>query len=93
MLHESNAGDWITIMRTRGTATMSAIGAGANVEGVQRLVGYAAATMTPGRWGRLRSDGMAGVANALGKAIDRVAASLRHPAAGRGESETVSAAS
>ncbi|WP_343709387.1 hypothetical protein [Mycobacterium sp.] len=93
MLRESNAGDWIKIMRTRGTATVSAIGAGANVEVVQRLVGYATATMTPGRWGRLRSDGMAGVTNALGKAIDSVAASLLYSEADCDEAETISAAS
>jgi hypothetical protein len=53
-----------------------ALCAGANVKVVQRLPGHATAAMTLDRYGQLLSGDLAGVADALGKAIESVAVSL-----------------
>jgi integrase len=53
----------------RHTCASLAISAGANVKVVQRLLGHATAAMTLDTYGHLLSDDLAGVANALGKAI------------------------
>jgi hypothetical protein len=45
------------------------------------------------RYGHLLSDDLAGVADALGKAIETVAVSLRYPGLDFNEAETISAAS
>ena len=60
----------------RHTTASLAISAGANVKVVQRLLGYASAAMTLDRYGHLLSDDLAGVADALGKAIEATAVSL-----------------
>lgn len=62
----------------RHTTASLAISAGANVKVVQRLLGHATAAMTLDRYGHLLSDDLAGVADALGKAIDSTAVSLRY---------------
>jgi integrase len=62
----------------RHTCASLAISAGANVKVVQRLLGHASATMTLDRYGHLMDDDLTGVADALGKAIDRAAVSLRY---------------
>ena len=62
----------------RHTTASLAISAGANVKVVQRLLGHATAAMTLDRYGHLLSDDLAGVADALGKAIESVAVSLRY---------------
>jgi hypothetical protein len=67
--------------------------AGANVKVVQRLLGHATAAMTPDRYAHLLSDDLAGVADALGKAIESVAVSLRYSELDHDESEPISAAS
>ena len=59
----------ITPHALRHTCASLAISAGANVKVVQRLLGHASATMTLDRYGHLMSDDLAGVADALGKAI------------------------
>ena len=46
------------------------ISAGANLKVVQRLLGHATAAMTPGRFGQLFDNDLAGVAKARGKAIE-----------------------
>jgi integrase len=63
----------------RHTTASLAISAGANVKVVQRLLGHATAAMTLDRYGHLLSDDLAGVADALGKAIESTAVSLRYP--------------
>ena len=62
----------------RHTTASLAISAGANVKVVQRLLGHATAAMTLDRYGHLLSDDLAGVANALGRAIGSAAVSLRY---------------
>ena len=52
----------------------------ANVKVVQRLLGHATAAMTLDRYGHLLNDDLSGVADALGKAVDSIAVSLRYPA-------------
>jgi integrase len=51
---------------------------GANVKVVQRLLGHATAAMTLDRYGHLLNDDLTGVADALGKAIESTAVSLRY---------------
>ena len=62
----------------RHTTASLAISAGANVKVVQRMLGHATAAMTLDRYGHLLDDDLAGVAAALGKAIESAAVSLRH---------------
>ena len=62
----------------RHTYASLAISAGANVKVVQRLLGHATAAMTLDRYGHLFDDDLAGVADALGKAIEATAVSLRY---------------
>lgn len=62
----------ITPHGLRHTCASLAISADANVKVVQRLLGHASATMTLDRYGHLMSDDLAGVADALGKAITAV---------------------
>jgi integrase len=50
----------------------------ANVKVVQRMLGHATATMTLDLYGHLLDDDLFGVAEALGKAIDSVAVTLRY---------------
>jgi integrase len=59
----------ITPHALRHTCASLAISAGANVKVVQRLLGHATAAMTLDTYGHLMSDDLAGVADALGKAI------------------------
>jgi hypothetical protein len=70
-----------------------AISAGANVKVVQTLPGHATAAMTLDRYGHLLSDDLAGVADALGKAIESVVVSLRYSDAETTAREDISAAS
>jgi hypothetical protein len=49
--------------------------------------------MTLDRYGHLLSDDLAGVADALGKAIESTAVSLRYSEPEHDEAETISAAS
>lgn len=77
----------------RHTTASLAISAGANVKVVQRLLGHATAAMTLDRYGHLLSDDLAGVADALGKAIESTAVLLRYSEAGHNETETISAVS
>jgi integrase len=62
----------------RHTTASLAISAGANVKVVQRLLGHATAAMTLDRYGHLLSDDLSSVADALGKAIESAAVSLRY---------------
>lgn len=62
----------------RHTCASLAISAGANVKVVQRLLGHASTTMTLDRYGHLMDDDLTGVADALGKAIEATAVSLRY---------------
>ena len=62
----------------RHTTASLAISAGANVKVVQRLLGHATAAMTLDRYAHLLSDDLSGVADALGKAIENTAVSLRY---------------
>lgn len=62
----------------RHTTASLAIGAGANVKVVQRLLGHATAAMTLDRYGHLLNDDLSDVADALSKAIDSTAVSLRY---------------
>ena len=64
----------------RHTTAALAISAGANVKVVQRLLGHPTAAMTLDRYGHLLNDDLTGVADALGKAIDSTAVSLRYSA-------------
>lgn len=59
---------------------------------VQRLQGHAAAAMTLDRYGHLLSGDLAGVADALGKAIEIPAVSLRYSAASEAAAGAISAA-
>lgn len=59
--------------RLRHTTASLAISAGASVKVVQMLLGHATAAMTLDRDGHLLSDDLAGVADALGKAIQSTA--------------------
>jgi integrase len=77
----------------RHTTASLAISAGANVKVVQRHLGHATAAMTLDRYGHLLSDDLAGVADALGKAIESVAVSLRYSGPDYNEAEPISAAS
>jgi integrase len=62
----------------RHTTASLAISAGANVKVVQRMLGHATAAMTLDLYGHLLDDDLSGVANALGKAIETTAVSLRY---------------
>jgi integrase len=62
----------------RHTTASLAISAGANVKVEQRLLGHATAAMTLDRYGHLLNDDLSDVADALGKAIDSTAVSLRY---------------
>jgi len=75
------------------TTASLAISAGANVKAVQRILRHATAAMTLDRYGHLLSDDLAGAADALGKAIESTAVSLRYSEAGYDEAETISTAS
>lgn len=77
----------------RHTTASLAISAGANVKVVQRMLGHATAAMTLDLYGHLLDDDLLGVAEALGKAIDSVAVSLRYPEPDLKKTEPVSAAS
>lgn len=56
----------------RHTCASLAISAGANVKVVQHMLGHATAAMTLDLYGHLMSDDLAGVADALGKAMAAV---------------------
>jgi len=77
----------------RHTTASLAISAGANVKVVQRMLGHATAAMTLDLYGHLLDDDLFGVAEALGKAIDSVAVSLRYSEPELTKSRPVSAAS
>lgn len=62
----------------RHTTASLAISAGANVKVVQRMLGHATAAMTLDLYGHLLNDDLTGVADALGKAIETIAVSLRY---------------
>ncbi|CAN3130476.1 Site-specific recombinase XerD [Mycobacterium sp. smrl_JER01] len=62
----------------RHTTASLAISASANVKVVQRLLEHATPAMTLDRYGHLLNDDLSGVADALGKAIDSTAVSLRY---------------
>ena len=62
----------------RHTTASLAISAGANVKVVQRMLGHATAAMTLDVYGHLLDDDLTAVADALGKAIDTTAVSLRY---------------
>jgi integrase len=62
----------------RHTTASLAISAGANVKVVQRMLGHATAAMTLDLYGHLLNDDLTGVADALGKAIESTAVSLRY---------------
>lgn len=62
----------------RHTTASLAISAGANVKVVQRMLGHATAAMTLDLYGHLLDDDLNGVADALGKAIENTAVSLRY---------------
>lgn len=62
----------------RHTTASLAISEGANVKVVQRMLGHATAAMTLDLYGHLLDDDLAVVANALGKAIETTAVSLRN---------------
>jgi integrase len=64
----------------RHTTASLAISAGANVKVVQRMLGHATAAMTLDLYGHLLDDDLAAVADALGKAIQTTAVSLRNSA-------------
>ncbi|MFZ3293978.1 MAG: site-specific integrase [Mycobacterium sp.] len=65
----------------RHTTASLAISAGANVKVVQRMLGHATAAMTLDLYGHLLDDDLTGVADALGKAIESTAVSLRYEGA------------
>jgi integrase len=77
----------------RHTTASLAISEGANVKVVQRLLGHATAAMTLDRYGHLLSDDLAGVADALGKAIESTAVLRRYSESGSKAVERISAAS
>ena len=70
--------DGLTPHGLRHTCASLAISTGANVKVVQRLLGHATAAMTLDRYGHLMDDDLTGVADALGKAIEATAVSLRY---------------
>jgi integrase len=59
----------ITPHDLRHTCASLAISAGANVKVLQHMLGHATAVMTLDRYGHLMTDDLAGVADALGKAM------------------------
>jgi integrase len=71
----------------RHTTASLAISAGANVKVVQRMLGHATAAMTLDLHGHLLDDDLSGVAEALSKAVDSTAVSLRYPEPGPEEVE------
>jgi len=75
---EVGIGEGLTPHGLRHTAASLAISAGANVKVVQRLLGHASAAMTLDRYGHLFDDDLSDVADALGKAMEAVAESLRN---------------
>jgi integrase len=77
----------------RHTTASLAISTGANVKVVQRLLGHATTAMTLSCYGHLLSDDLAGVVEALGKAIESTAVLLRYPAADSSQPRDISAAS
>jgi integrase len=62
----------------RHTAASLAISENANVKVVQRMLGHATAAMTLDLYGHLLDDDLSAVADALGKAIEIAAVSLRY---------------
>lgn len=62
----------------RHTTASLVISAGVNVKVVQRLLGHAKAPITMDRYGHLLGDDLASVADALSKAMEAAAVSLRH---------------
>ena len=62
----------ITPHDLRHSCASLAISAGANVKVVQHMLGHATAAMTLDLYGHLMSDDLAGVADALGKAMAEV---------------------
>lgn len=77
----------------RHTTASLAISAGANVKVVQRMLGHATAAMTLDLYGHLLDDDLSGVADALGKAIESIAVSLRYSEADANPAERISAVS
>lgn len=73
----------------RHTTASLAISGGANVKVVQRMLGHATAAMTLDLYGHLLDDDLAGVADALGKAMERTAVSLRYSESGSEQSEGI----
>jgi integrase len=71
----------------RHTTASLAISADANVKVVQRMLGHATAAMTLDLYGHLLDDDLAAVADALGKAIESTAVSLRDSGENAGEVE------
>jgi integrase len=71
----------------RHTTASLAISAGANVKVVQRMLGHATAAMTLDLYGHLLDDDLSAVADALGKAIETTAVSLRDSGDIAGEAE------
>ena len=67
--------DGLTPHGLRHTFASLAISAGANVKVVQRLLGHSTAAMTLDLYDHLFDDDLAGVADALGKAINATAVS------------------
>jgi integrase len=74
------------------TMASLAIGAGANVKVVQRMLGHATAAMTLDLYRHLLDDDLTGVADALGKAIESTAVSLLNDRAESSESELLKVA-
>jgi hypothetical protein len=74
------ADEWfpsITPHDLRHTAASLAVSAGANVKAVQRMLGYAKASMTLDVYANLFDEGLDGVADRLDTAIRSAAARLR----------------
>ncbi len=71
----------------RHTTASLAISAGANVKVVQRMLGHASAAMTLDLYGHLLDDDLAAVADALCKATQTTAVSLRNSANNAGEAD------
>ncbi|MGA9491002.1 MAG: hypothetical protein WBV80_12250 [Mycobacterium sp.] len=59
---------------------------------MQRMLGHATAAMTLDFYGHLLNDDLFGVAEALGKAVDSVAVSLRYSDSDPEKPERISAA-
>jgi integrase len=76
----------------RHTTASLAISEGANVKVVQRMLGHATAAMTLDLYGHLLDDDLSAVADALGKAIDRTAVSLRYSDSSSESSQRISTA-